>query len=194
MLDARARAPSPRERKESLGTALPRLRCKDSRDLGEGGVEAVKRVLGIDPGTSSHGWALLDLSTPARPLYLEGGRTADVRPLLAREGLGMVAVERAVALWKPEANVHAMSTAWEGGWIAGFAAARGHRVVWMGATEWRTALVGHSEKGENVDGKVKTALLMFVREFPARSSVHLRDAAGVACVAARDWRQRLAVR
>lgn len=156
-------------------------------------------VLGIDPGGSgSHGWALIDFTTPSAPVWFEGGRTEHplaLFDLLEERGLaarvGMVAVERAVSLWKPEANVKAMATAWAGGHLAGFAEARGFQVVALGVTEWRCALVGASRKGENIDHKVEAALRMFLRRFPARSSVHARDAAGVACVAARDWRRSL---
>lgn len=151
-------------------------------------------VLGIDPGKLS-GWALLDFTIPSAPVWFEGGRTEHVLELLetlTRRGLtvGLVAVERAVALWKPEANVGAMATAWAGGHAAGIAEARGFRVVDLGVNEWRQAFVGHSQRGENIDHKVEVTLRAFVRQMPKRTSVHARDAAGVACVAARDWRRR----
>lgn len=154
-------------------------------------------VLGIDPGPSANGWALLDFSIASAPVWFESGRTERVLALfelLAERGLaariGLVAVERAVALYNPLANVQAMGTAWAGGRVAGIAEARGFAVIALGVNEWRQAFVGHSRKGENVDHKVEAALRMFVRHMPTRTSVHARDAAGVACVAARDWRRR----
>jgi Holliday junction resolvasome RuvABC endonuclease subunit len=155
-------------------------------------------VLGIDPGPTASGWALLDFTIASSPVWFEGGNTEHVLALfklLEQRGLaeriGLVAVEQAVALWKPEANVQAMRTAWAGGRVAGMAEALGFNVAALGVDRWRQAFVGHSEKGENVDHKVAAALRMFVRHFPVRSNVHMRDAAGVACVAARDWRRRV---
>lgn len=163
-------------------------------DLPAGG----SMVLGIDPGPSSSGWALLDFTIASAPVWFEGGRTErmlalfellEQRELAPR--IALVAVERAVALYSPLANVQAMGTAWAGGHVAGLAEARGFTVVALGVNEWRQAFVGHSSRGENVDHKVEAALRMFVRQMPTRTSVHARDAAGVACVAARDWRRSL---
>lgn len=157
-------------------------------------------VIGFDPGVRAHGWSLIDVTIPTAPIWFAHGHTArfeSVFDYLEASGLAqyvrLVAVERAPAVAFAEANVHAMATAWAGGMIFGFARARGYAVHSMTPNEWRHALVGSYKRGENIDAKVKAALLTFVRHYPRRSNVHQRDAGGVAVVAARDWRRLVVV-
>lgn len=152
-------------------------------------------TLGIDPGPNNSGWALIDFTIPSAPVWFEGGNTNRIDALFQMlkqrelsDHIHLVAIEQAVALWNPMANVQTMATAWAGGWAAGYAEALGFNVVALGANQWRVALVGESRRGDDVDGKVKAALRSLVRHFPARSNVHVRDAGAVACVATRDWR------
>src|SRR6185295_9616342 len=91
------------------------------------------------------------------------------------------------ALHNLMANVQAMATAWAGGVAFGLAKAKGFDVRAIGVNEWRQALIGHSRKGDNVDAKVRAFLTTFVRQMPARTNAHSRDAAGVACVGFRQW-------
>lgn len=151
-------------------------------------------VLGIDPGQRVNGWALLDFSISTSPVWFDGGTFGDVEHFFAELiGLGhtlsLVAVEQAVAMHNPLANVQAMGTAWAGGVAFGMAKGLGFHVKRFGVNQWRQAFVGHSKKGDNVDAKIKAALFAFVRGMPPRTNVHMRDAAGVACVGARDYRQ-----
>jgi Holliday junction resolvasome RuvABC endonuclease subunit len=152
-------------------------------------------VLGIDPGPTNNGYAVLDFAIPTAPVWHHGGVTANIEGVLewlSQEGEPLrprlVFVEQARALHNPMANVQAMATAWAGGCVYGLAKARGYDVRALGVNEWRQALVGHSRRGDDVDGKVKAFLSTFVRQFPARSNNHSRDAAGVACVGFRRWR------
>jgi Holliday junction resolvasome RuvABC endonuclease subunit len=155
-------------------------------------------VLGIDPGPTRNGWALLDFTVRMSPVWFEAGVVDDVGELLLDlvehgyyDRIKVVAVEQARALWKPEANVQAIGTAWAGGRALGFAEGLGLEVVALGVNEWRQAFVGHSQRGDNIDAKVENALRALVRHVPKRTNVHVRDAAGVACVAAQDWRPAL---
>lgn len=151
-------------------------------------------VLGIDPGPTNNGYAVLDFAIPSAPVWHHGGVTLDIASVLAwlsREGQPLrprlVFVEQARALHNPMANIQAMATAWFGGCAFGLARAMGYDVRALGVNEWRQAIVGHSKKGDDVDAKVKAFLAAFVRQFPARSNSHARDAAGVACAGFRRW-------
>jgi len=149
------------------------------------------RVLGIDPGPSKCGYALLDFTIKAAPIWLEGGTSEDPGMLLDTTfapGAGMlVVVERPIAVHNPLANVQVVATSWAGGAVYGYARARGYNLLDVGVNEWRIAFVGVSRKGDNVDAKIERELRRQVRQMPARSSAHARDAAGVACVGARMW-------
>lgn len=153
-------------------------------------------VLGIDPGPTWCGWALLDFSIIGAPVWFWGGQTDDVGALFdtlvaSEHGKpGLVAIEQPRALHDHMANVQVMATAWGGGRVQGHAEARGFPTLALGVTEWRVALVGNSKRGENVDAKVKDMFYRIVRQAPKQTSTHARDAAGVAIVGARRWRQR----
>jgi Holliday junction resolvasome RuvABC endonuclease subunit len=156
-------------------------------------------VLGIDPGPKNNGWAVVDFTVPSAPLWFAGGTCESMVGLLerfAQYALGhperpcLVAIERPRALHNPLANVAVMGTAWAGGFIAGYAEALHFPVLELGQNEWRLALVGHSVRGDDVGAKVKAFLARHVRDLPARTSEHARDAAAVACVGYRVSRQR----
>jgi Holliday junction resolvasome RuvABC endonuclease subunit len=150
----------------------------------------MRRVLGIDPGPTKSGFALLDFTVKSAPIWVQGGTSEDVGMLIdsydAEPGM-LIAIEQPRALHNPMANVQVMRTAWAGGDVHGYARAKGFEVVIVGVNEWRIAFVGHSKRGENVDAKVEAMLRTLVREMPPRSSTHARDAAGVACIGARAW-------
>jgi len=152
-------------------------------------------VLGIDPGPTHNGWALLDFSVPSSPVWYLGGTCGEIETVIESVCCSLdarpilVCIERPRALHNPMANVQLMATAWAGGFAAGLARSRGLTVEELGQNEWRMALVGHSRKGDNVDHKVEAVLRRMVRQFPTRSSVHARDAAGVACIGYRAARQ-----
>jgi len=154
-------------------------------------------ALGIDPGPTWCGWALLDFAVSTAPVWHMGGRTDDVPALLdtlvAAGPLrpAVVGVERPVALHNPLANVQAMATCFAAGEVCGEARARGFEVMALPVHEWRGAFVGHfAKRGENVDHTIERTLRALVRQMPKVTSTHSRDAAGVACVAHRKWRQR----
>lgn len=148
-------------------------------------------MLGIDPGPTKSGYCVLDFTVRTAPIWLEGGTSEDVGQLLDTTFEAgpnfLVVVEQPRALHNPMANIQVMATAWAGGEIAGYARAKGFAVQVVGVNEWRTAFVGHSKRGDDVDAKVKRELERRVRQMPARSSTHARDAAGVAMVGAHAW-------
>lgn len=153
-------------------------------------------VLGIDPGPVWCGWAVLDFSILGAPVWFWGGQTNDVGSLLeaciasAHGKPELVAIEQPRVMHDNVANVHVMSTAWGGGRVQGHAEARGFATLAVGVNEWRQAFVGQSKRGDNVDAKVKEMFYRIVRQAPRQTSTHARDAAGVAIVGARRWRQR----
>jgi hypothetical protein len=151
----------------------------------------MRRVLGIDPGPTHSGYCVLDFTVKSAPIWIEAGTSEDVGQLLEltfSPGPEMlVVVEQPRALHDPMANVMVMRTAWAGGEIYGYARAKGFNVLSVGVNEWRIAFVGHSRRGDNVDAKVKAELYRRVRQMPARTSVHARDAGGVAMVGADMW-------
>lgn len=152
----------------------------------------MNRVLGIDPGTSKHGWCLVDVTIRSAPIWVQGGHSEDPFTLIdsyddAHASTLLIAVEQPRALHNPMANVPLIETAWCGGEVYGYARARGFSILAVGPNEWRTGLVGRPRAGENVDRKVAAYLERFVRQMPTRSSAHARDACGVAIVASRMW-------
>jgi Holliday junction resolvasome RuvABC endonuclease subunit len=143
-------------------------------------------VLGIDPGPTSCGWAVLDFSIRTAPVWVAGGSVADVAemlepsfPHLMPEDT-LVVVEEPRAMHNPLANVAVMGTAFAAGDAHGFARALGFTTQRVGVNQWRLAVVGSSKRGDNVDRKVERVLRAYVRGMPTRTSVHARDAAGVA--------------
>ncbi len=147
----------------------------------------IARVLGVDPGPTHTGWAVIDFTIPSSPVWFMGGTCGEIETVLDTLEAGglrpdLVCIERPRALHDPMANVQVMATAWAGGIVVGLARARGLTVQEVGQNEWRVAFVGHSKRGDNVDHKVEAVLRSHVRQLPARTSVHSRDAAGVACI------------
>jgi len=151
-------------------------------------------VLGIDPGAVHTGWALLEFSVPSSPVWFVGGTCDEVETVIeslladATRRPELVCIEQPQALHNPMANRNLIGAAWVGGMAAGFAVARGLDVHVLGPEAWRMGLIGRPRRGDNVDHKVEAFLRAHVRQFPARSSVHARDAAGVACVGYRAAR------
>ena len=149
------------------------------------------RVLGIDPGPTKSGYCLLDFTIKASPIWLEGGTSEEVGVLLDTcfppSASLLVVIERPRAVHNPMANVQVVATSWAGGEVYGYARARGYNLLDVGVNEWRIAFVGVSKAGDNVDHKVERELKRQVRQMPARSSSHARDAGGVAVVGARIW-------
>ena len=111
-----------------------------------------------------------------------------VRELLMAHPVDLVAIERVRQLTgrapggAGAAIGAAMSDAqWVGGELAGLARGFGFEVMTCAAGEWRAALTG---KRNATDAEIATLVPLAVQGWPARSSSHARDAAGVALYAA----------
>jgi len=153
-------------------------------------------VLGIDPGPTRSGWALLDFTIPSSPVYFAAGLTESPLGLFRElddaghgDRLRLVAVEQSRGRVDPLRVAAVLLTVWTGGRFIGIAESRSLEAVALGVTEWRNALIGTPRRGDDIDENVAAFLRRFVRHWPARSNVHVRDAAGVACVAVRSWRK-----
>jgi len=154
--------------------------------MGEPGIV----VLGIDPGPSAHGWALLrvlDLQTAEwlalgvdKPDWYDALTLASfaVRPEL-------VAIERpAGGGYSPATVPPLLETAYQAGILAGRALAAGLDVSPLCAADWRREVVG---RGNAEDAAIKDAVLRLVTGWPKKSNAHHRDAAGVALAAGWAW-------
>jgi Holliday junction resolvasome RuvABC endonuclease subunit len=154
----------------------------------------IRRVLAWDPGIAVSYYALLESGRDSgnRVRFLDGGKvSSDLDSLSGRlEGVGNVAC---VAVETPRGFIyqHArgaalLETRGVAERIAIAAQVMGHTVVQMPATEWRKALCG---KGNASDDQIKRMVQMVTVNLPTRSSEHVRDAIGLACMVL--WNPRL---
>ena len=147
------------------------------------------RILGIDPGPKQCGFA---------SLYLDDGNvrfgSVDIvqsNHLDVARWMGSLFSWDIVAIERPRGIAFnakgggvvpaLMDTAFVAGLCAGIAGNR--TVVTATANEWRKAIVG---KAAATDAQVKVAISRLVKGWPTRSNSHHRDAAGIACFAARQ--------
>jgi Holliday junction resolvasome RuvABC endonuclease subunit len=158
--------------------------------VGPGGI----LVLGVDPGPTSHGWALVHVTG------LDGGRfvicgeckdqPAENILRLVKTPSGLLAIE-VPARFLPSNGTHypavagaLMGTTYQAGRLASIAEDRGLASVEMTAADWRREVCG---KGAAKDGQVAEAVGRLVSGWPKRSNAHVRDAAGVALAAGWAW-------
>lgn len=153
-------------------------------------------ILGLDPGSSSTGWALVDTRGGAgRPIittYLDAGAVASTAEMVA--GLLSMYSPDAVAVEKLEGIAYAskgpgivaglVSSAHAAGVIVGVASALGHHVEQLTARDWRRLVLGQPAA---TDQQIARVIPTLVRGWPKRSNVHERDAGGVALAIA--WRR-----
>ncbi len=141
------------------------------------------RILGIDPGTKSHGYAILEC-TGRRCSWVEAGEieatyVAAVN-LMLRAELAILIIEQPVSIGVAgvAANGPLLMTAWQGGALTYLARSFGMHVKEVYAREWRRALTGSVSPS---DATIKAALSRtLLGGIPERSNMHERDAAGVA--------------
>jgi Holliday junction resolvasome RuvABC endonuclease subunit len=150
------------------------------------------RVLGVDPGPTRSGWALLSWDVSGRPAYVASGELAsrgdDARALLEKWEPEAVAIEKCSGIFRGAAGIPLLETNWIGGMFAGLAISNGREVEEIKSADWRLALTG---KRGATDGRVEEVLRGHVEGMPAprQTNAHERDALGVACSAL--WRLRL---
>lgn len=155
------------------------------------------RALGIDPGPTSLGWALVDV-TPRERTWLRGGTwdtedLPDFVEVMRAARLDLVAVEVPNGIYRPrsremgqairELRARGMQLAQTMGvamqYVGAFRGA-GMRVVEISASDWRRGVVG---KSSPTDAQVAAVLERIVMGMP-RTNAHARDALGCALAAA----------
>jgi len=157
------------------------------------------RLLGIDPGPTSCGWALIAVETAtfARSLrvdWIDGNEITSSRSafigLLIAHRPDVIVIER--PRWhgtdgadlKKTAGMAAnlIETTYPAARFAEIAHCTGRPCYEIPAQTWRHGLLGRNSAN---DADVTRALNVFVRKMPKRSNAHKRDACGVALAAAR---------
>lgn len=145
-------------------------------------------VLGVDPGPSSHGWALVRVVDLQSAEWLACGDVdvTEIGSLFSRIGVecpepALVAIERpAGGGYSPATVPPLLETAYQAGRVAGVAERLALSVRPLAAADWRREVVG---RGNAENAAIKDAVLRLVRGWPKRSNAHERDAAGVALAA-----------
>jgi Holliday junction resolvasome RuvABC endonuclease subunit len=140
-------------------------------------------VMGIDPGATV-GLCVLNLAERPTSRVWSGSSRGET----AAEVLGEIAIPALVCVERVE-RVHGsprmgsayaeglVRAAWLGGEIAQWCRSRGARVVTCSAGTWRGALCGSSQA---TDAAIAAMVRLRIRDWPARSNAHERDAAGCA--------------
>lgn len=152
------------------------------RDLPLGGLEV---WAGFDPGPKRSGWAVI---TPyPKPVFLRGGLVASdslaLLKLLLAWGPSKISLELPGTYIAGYAKYQISQTSLTGGVILGLACALEIPIVTFTATSensWRERVCGDRRSG---DAAVRAALDKQIAGLPPRSSVHVRDATGVALAA-----------
>lgn len=150
----------------------------------------MRRVLGLDPGPSHSGWALLEsgAAPSARPRWLACGEIAststEIAALIGGQATAAGATPFVVAVEIISGYTYGFvrtsainATSNFAGIIEGLAVGLSVRVERMPASTWRLQMTG---KGNAKDSLIKRALLVLVEGVPSRTNVHERDAAGAA--------------
>lgn len=153
-------------------------------------------VLGLDPGTSHHGWALLEMPRTGRGRMLAGGHMAAVKVPVRFQAISDW-IDSSAWTWTPWIDVVGIET--PAGYIhehkrgaallataveAGKLIERAGRLaVVLSAAQVRKSLAKNPAAS---DEAVASALGVFL-DMPKRSNVHARDAAAVALVAWQRW-------
>lgn len=153
-------------------------------------------VLGLDPGSTAHGWAVLLVSLAGARYHSAGhwaGSAARLVRLLhhrqrvtpadpACPPIDLVAVEVPGAVYKLSCIKQLLLTAGQAGRALGAAEGVGLAHVDVAPGVWRLAVVGSNAPH---DALIKDKLPPQIVGWPARSNAHVRDAAGVALYAGR---------
>lgn len=154
----------------------------------------VARILALDPGPTSTGYALVQGGLTPRVRFIEGGQidsSCSTFLDLVRDlgGITAVAVERPAGyVYDPVRGKHVVATSNVAGGLAWAAQSLGLAVYEIPAGGVRKTLLGKTRLGfkqakGDMDRAVKDALPLFVDALPARSNSHVRDAIAVAVAA-----------
>jgi len=143
-------------------------------------------LVALDPGPTMCGHARVRIEG-TRATYVEGGLVnatlEGIEQLLRIADAVAVEVPRGY-IFQPARGAQLLATAHIAGGICWMAQSRGLPLVEFTGQEWRRGLTG---KGSRVsDHMVKDAVESAVIGVPSKTNVHVRDALGLAVVAA--WR------
>ena len=151
-------------------------------------------VLAFDPGPTRTAWgALSPLAHGTACTFVGGGvvpsTLEELGALCAQyRDAAVMAIEAVGLAHRVEARHALIQTAHVAGLLEGLIRAEFPRVVavLLTAVQWRRALTG---RGNANDASIKRVVCASVRGMPARTNCHVRDALGLAVVAA--WNTRL---
>lgn len=158
----------------------------------------VLRVLAVDTGPTSCGWAVLESGRDALGLarFVECGECASDKGALTDLVLAtsphFVAVETPAQVFPSSPKVmlarskQVVATSRVAERLANIANAYAKPAIPRTVGEWRRALCGKGVRGTPNDAAVARVLPLYVVNRPARSNVHERDALGLGVVAL--WR------
>lgn len=142
------------------------------------------KLLAVDPGPSSCGWAHVRM-VDGRAHYIDGGKFDSTRTYFVNVLEGWAT--DVVAIEMPEGFIHEpfrgpplLQTARVAGGIEWECDRRGLRTITLSATSWRKTLCGGARPG---DGVIADVVRANVAGLPALTNVHVRDALGLAIVA-----------
>lgn len=150
------------------------------------------KVLGVDPGPTRSGYAVVAWEIAGKPAYVTSGDVESTGPaavaLLELLEHDLLAVETCAGVFRGAAGIPLLETSFEGGVFAGIEYARGGAVEKVSSADWRRALT--SKRGCS-DAEIERVLRGHVQDMPAprKTNAHERDAIGVACAAL--WRARM---
>ena len=156
----------------------------------------VMRILAIDPGTKSCGYAVVEMLENGSYQYIKGGNVDSLVSVLsllmdAFSNVDRVAIERVGLVFRVNARHHLAQTAEVAGIAYALAWVRfkdSNSIVMMTSREWRKTLLGTGKLGSKAsmqDAAIKEAVQARVSGLPGRTNVHIRDAVGLAIAASK---------
>jgi Holliday junction resolvasome RuvABC endonuclease subunit len=142
------------------------------------------RVLGVDPGTASIGWAVVEFGAAVKIVGMGKWEAGQFRPEMIATmkvalDISRAYIEKPVGFAGPQVQ-YIVETAVQAGVIYGVCKMVGLDPKFMKATEVRKALCG---KPQAKDAMVKVAIERIVA-LPKQTNAHGRDAVAIALVGA----------
>jgi Holliday junction resolvasome RuvABC endonuclease subunit len=145
-------------------------------------------VLGIDTGPKSHGWAVIRVEGESAR-YADSGNCpvelgTDLTKMSAWNGETLIAIEAPLHAYSAATASPIIATARAAGELGGAAKARGYRVEYVTAADWRAGLLGAANAH---DRAIAAWVQEHIQGWPKKSNPHTRDAAALAVFTGRRW-------
>jgi hypothetical protein len=147
-------------------------------------------VLAFDTGPKTHGAAVIYISENGA-LYQGSATEPSDDPTGAvdrRAGLTvppcLIAIECPLHSFSAKTTTPIIATARAAGELGGAAKARGYRVEYVTAADWRAGLLGAANAH---DKAIAAWVAEHIQGWPKKSNPHTRDAAALAVFAGRRW-------